>query len=183
MVFEMNHLLRIVAALDLESLDGLYWATMFGVGFMLGTRPGELHLADIEDFGFRDFQLGVDWTLAFSKSDQNGDGVCRGMKHRRGCPCRGDVVNDSAATFCVPCALHKYLRMRGKTAGIMWPGFGGEGAITKNYPSGMLGKNKRRTSSQELLRQETLLYENSCGESLPFGYAWKEQCYVRYLKE
>jgi len=49
-VFEAWQLLRIVAELDMEEVEGLFYGSMFGSAYALGARPLELHLTDVEDF-------------------------------------------------------------------------------------------------------------------------------------
>ena len=130
-VLEWWKIQRIVAELDLTTAEGLHYATMLGVGFMVGARPGELYYTDKEDFSFAMWAKGVDWALPFSKADQGNVGVYRGIQHRTGCTLR-PPVNDGGKTFCVACAVKAYLDLTGKH-GVMWPSFTGVGAASKSH--------------------------------------------------
>lgn len=111
---------RIVAELDLTTVEGLYLASMLAVGFMGGARGGELHHADREDFSLTHFRDGVNWTLPFSKTDQANQGVVRGFKHRRGCKLAG-VANDGGASLCAPCVVNAWLAATKDIADPTWP--------------------------------------------------------------
>lgn len=126
-VLQKAHFLRIMEELDLTTADGLFYATMFGLGITLCLRPGELVYLDKQDITIK--HSGVEVTIPFSKTDQQSVGVKRGVQHRDGCSRRAPE-NDGAATFCVACCVKKYLDLTGDK-GVMFPAFSGEGSVTK----------------------------------------------------
>lgn len=128
-MLESWQLSRIAEELDLTTPGGLYYASLFGAGFMIGARPNELTWTNRGDFGLSFFAKGVDWSPPFSKTDQDQVGTIRGIKHRPGCACDGEPRN--GVPFCVACCVAKYLALTsGEPTDPMWPAFSGGGAVS-----------------------------------------------------
>lgn len=121
----------IMRRLDVTTVGGLFFASMFGVSYMAFFRPKETYYSNRTDF--KGQPQGLNVSIPFSKMSRKKL-VLRGIQHRPGCNQKGKCCNagaDEESVWCVPCLVQAYLLATGGDVdGIQWPSFRAPGALS-----------------------------------------------------